>query len=579
VAGKYYWSQQWRLETHESHEIPDPFLENDRGGRISLDETVKRVLEFADSRTFEEIDQRKLVSRPLLDILLKVFTRIGVLKEETAPAVTDSPVATDAGAERPLKKEPPVSVVIVNYNGDSHLPGLLESLHRQTYSNLEVIVVDNSSTDNSCVYMKENHPGVQLKELKRNIGFAAAVNTGIREAAGEYILVLNNDIVVDDNAIYELVKAALSGPPNWSAVVPKMKFLNNPAFINAIGNSMYPITWGSDNFIGHVDFGQFDHYRESFSACFGAVLLNRAVIEKIGMLDPRYRFYYEDMDWSFRAQAYGYPIITAPRADIYHKFGASMSSKSQAFKTRFIVGNRLYFTLKNLSFRTIKRFLPGYLLEDIKSTLIYLKRGALSMVFAYFRSYMRFIVSLPRLLFKRRKLQKQREVTDDSVIFARTAPLNLTLMERGVPRLDVFSLRTNYGFLGSFGSTGGFNGSGGEVEGDRIIWRLRPPRKNGRSGEKIYMEFSFHLEESGYYDIYLLGLIRRGLMLYLDSRPVNHGVEEDKGDGNNNALEMNYLVARDVHISGGSHALELERRNHVHAVMLKKKPRTNTDKH
>ena len=573
MAAKYYWSQQWRLETPAPVDAPalhvagDPFLENDLGGRIILDETVMRVLEFADRHTFEEIDREKLVSRPLLDILLKVFTRIGVLREEPA-----STVPRAAGAkQRPLKEEPPVSVVIVNYNGDNHLPGLLGSLDRQTYSNLEVIVVDNSSTDNSCAYIKEHHPGVQLKELKKNIGFAAAVNTGIDEAAGEYILVLNNDIVLDDHALYELVKAAISGPRNWSAVVPKMKFLNNPAFINAIGNSMYPITWGSDNFIGHVDFGQFDDYSQSFSACFGAVLLNRAVIGEIGMLDPRYRFYYEDMDWSYRAQICGYPIITAPRAEIYHKFGASMSAKSQAFKTRFIVGNRLYFTLKNLDRRTVKRFLPGYLLEDIKSTLIYLKRGAFSMVLAYIRGYLRFFASLPRLVSKRYRLQKQRKVNDDSVIFARTAPLNLTLMEQGVPRLDVFSLRCNYGFLLSFDLTAGFRGIREEKEGDKVIWRLRPPRKNGRAGEKIYMEFSFEIQEAGDYDIYLLGLIRKGLMLYLDGRPVVHQPAEGNKAEEKNGLAMNYLVARNLHIAAGSHALELERRNHVHAVLLKRK--------
>jgi GT2 family glycosyltransferase len=289
-----------------------------------------------------------------------------------------------------------------------------------------------------------------LKELNRNIGFAAAVNTGLREATADFILVLNNDIVLDKKALYELVKVALSTTQKWSAIVPKMKFFNNPAFINAIGNSLYPMAWGSDNFIGHVDFGQFDNFKESFSACFGAVLLNAVVIREIGMLDSRYKFYYEDMDWSFRAQVYGYPIITAPKAEIYHKFGASMSLKTQAFKIRYIIGNRLYFTFKNLSRRTMKRFLSNYISEDKRSIKYCLKHKNFPLAWAYIRGYLRFLTAFPALFYKRKKLQRNRKITDDSLIFAKAPPLNLTLLEDGAPKLDIQSLHANYAFLTTF---------------------------------------------------------------------------------------------------------------------------------
>ncbi len=459
MADRYYRADDWQLKTGGDKKPMEFFLENSRGGKIILDETVKKVLQTIDGHTFDEINQGKLVSAGLLDILLKVFTRVGVLKGKTSPG---EPL-------QPLEENPLVSIVIANYNGDKHLPGLLESLKRQTYKHQEVIVVDDNSIDNSCQWVKAYHPGCCLKELKKNIGFAAIVNTGIREAKGDFILVLNNDIVLDEKALYEVVKVALSSTQKWSAIVPKMKFFNNPAFINAIGNSLYPMAWGSDNFIGHVDFGQFDNFKESFSACFGAVLLNSAVIKEVGLLDRHYKFYYEDMDWSFRAQVYGYPIITAPKAEIYHKFGASMSLKNQAFKTRYIIGNRLYFALKNLNRRTMKRFLSNYISEDKRSIKFCLKNKNFPMVWAYIRGYLRFLASFPALFYKRSKLQKKRKITDDSLIFAKAAPLNLTLLEDGAPKLDVYSLYTNYAFLYSFNSPAVPGSSTAEPPGDFII--------------------------------------------------------------------------------------------------------------
>jgi GT2 family glycosyltransferase len=537
------------------------FLENSKGGKIILDETVKKVLQAINKHTFDEVNQKKLVSTRLLDTLLKVFTRVGVLKGETNPG---EPL-------QPLEENPLVSIVIVNYNGDKHLPELLESLKQQTYKHREVIVVDNHSTDNACQWVKAHYPECQLKELNKNIGFAAAVNTGIKEAAGDFILVLNNDIVLEEKALYEMVKVALTSPQKWSAIAPKMKFFNNPSFINAIGNSLYPTAWGSDNFIGHVDFGQFDDFNESFSACFGAVLLNAAVIKDIGLLDRHYKFYYEDMDWSFRAQVYGYPILTAPKAEIYHKFGASMSLKSQAFKARHIVGNRIYFTLKNLNPRTMKRFLSNYIYEDIRCTLFYIKHKNFPMVLAYIRGYLRLLVSFPALFYKRMKLQKRRKITDDRLIFAKAAPLNLTLMEDGAPKLDIYSLHANYTFLSPSYRPAVSDISYSETSDDFIIWRLHPHRDT-KSLKKIYMEFSFHLDESGYYDIHLLESMRRNLTLYLDNQPINWELKESSINkkGRNKRYGMDVLAAQNVFISEGDHILKLEWRSHVQAVVLKK---------
>ena len=92
-----------------------------------------------------------------------------------------------------------VSVVIPNYNGERFLKGCLEALRRQTYEDMDVILVDNASTDNSVELAQKLYPGIRVVELDDNTGFAYAVNRGIEAAEGEYVLLLNNDTVEDEN--------------------------------------------------------------------------------------------------------------------------------------------------------------------------------------------------------------------------------------------------------------------------------------------------------------------------------------------------------------------------------------------
>ncbi|MCP4219363.1 MAG: glycosyltransferase family 2 protein [bacterium] len=574
----------------DSETVGDPVLENPLGGDILLDEPVSKLLNAigscgAEGCDFEYLDKQKIVSGNLLERTLKIFVRIGVVHITKAPEGVTEEVNNIADHQEPCKQKllevqehflekvstpprvaggrrrPLVSLVIVNYNGDNHLEELLSSIEGQSYREHEVVIVDNSSTDNSVSWIRDNYPDVNLIALKKNIGFAAAVNTGIDASKGEYMLVLNNDILLDRDAVAHLAARALSIGGPWSAVVPKMKFYNNRAFLNAIGNSLYPITWGSDNFIGQIDFGQFDEMENSFSACFGAVLLNREVYKEIGPLDKRYKFYYEDMDWSFRAQAAGYPIYTAPESDIYHKFGASMSLKSQTFKTGFVVKNRLYFILKNLQSRSFRCYLPNYLIEDIKSTLIYGKNRNLPMVWAYMRGYTRLLFSLPSLFFKRRKVKRLRKVGDEQ-IFSTVVPLNMTVMDRGMPKLDIFSIRTNYAFLDT-----PLPQKSKKESCDILIYRMRPPKLDKFSPEKIYMEYVFQVPEEGTYDIHLLGLTRGSVDIYLDNRLLEKPAVEAEAPGQ---LKMNYFAAAKVTITAGRHTLELQRRNHVYGVVLRK---------
>ena len=146
-----------------------------------------------------------------------------------------------------------------------------------------------------------------------------------------------------------------------------MKFRRLPGFINGLGNHIRRRGWGSDNFIGVVDVGQFAGLNEVPSACFGAALLDRAAVDEVGLLDERYTAFYEDVDWSFRAWMKGWRIVPEAGATVYHEFGASYPSRQ---KLCFVVRNRLRLVLKLFRGRWLLSFVKSYVIEDARGALI-----------------------------------------------------------------------------------------------------------------------------------------------------------------------------------------------------------------
>jgi GT2 family glycosyltransferase len=114
-------------------------------------------------------------------------------------------------------------------------------------------------------------------------------------------------------------------------------------------------------------------------------LLDRDAIELIGPLDPSYYLYYEDVDWCYRARLAGFAIVAAPRCVIWHKFGGSVSQRSQEFKMTWVVRNRMRYALVNMGGGVLRRYLPSYLRLDAREVL----RSAVRRDRSGFRTYAR----------------------------------------------------------------------------------------------------------------------------------------------------------------------------------------------
>ena len=239
-----------------------------------------------------------------------------------------------------------VTIIIPNYNGKHFLKACLKSLVLQTYQDFHTIVVDNGSTDGSEAYINTHFPMVSVLPLDKNHGFSRAVNEGIKRATSPYVILLNNDTVVDKRFVAEMVYAIEQSPLLFS-VSSKMIQMNQPDTMDNGGN-LYTL------------FGWSIHYGEGlnptalyqpapiFAACAGAAIYRRSIFEEIGYFDESFFAYLEDMDIGFRAKIFGYNNSFCPTAIVHHIGSGTTGSKYNAFKVRLSARNNLWLIYKNM---------------------------------------------------------------------------------------------------------------------------------------------------------------------------------------------------------------------------------------
>lgn len=389
------------------------------GRRVQTDELFARIWKSLPG-TGEEIRRRlgedaDLSARMLADIL-RLLVRAEIVIEEGAAPAEDGTVPVTA-----LQASSSVSAVIVTYNSAAHIRDCLASLRGQTAPPREILTIDNGSTDGTLDIIRGEFPEVFVHALPRNLFYPGGMNEGMARSGGEFILFLNDDIVLDPGAVAEMVRV-MEAFHRAAAIAPMLKFYFLRGFLNGIGNQVQPKGWGSDNFIGFVDVGQFEGLTEVPSACVSAVLVRRAAFEDVGPFDASFRAYYEDPDWCFRARLRGWIIAAAPRAVVEHKFNAYWEDRPS--RLVYIARNRLRLVVKNFDGPIFRAFLRSYMKEDAKNTLHLLRQRRRAGVIAYAKAYISLLAHLPRDLRARFQLRKRRRqgVSIESILALNPVP-------------------------------------------------------------------------------------------------------------------------------------------------------------
>jgi len=257
----------------------------------------------------------------------------------SAPAKFAVPPGRRDG-ERPL-----VSAIVVNWNGLVYLPECLDSLVAQSYSALEIVVVDNGSTDGSAAYLREQPAGrLRLVESPSNLGFAGGNNLGIRAAKGAYLALLNNDAVADPRWIEALVRAA-EADPAVGMCASRICLWRQPDLLDGAGLLVSGDGIGRGR--GRLEADGESYRRETDvlipSAC--AALYRRAMLDEIGLFDEDFFAYCEDTDLGLRARIAGWRCRYVPEATVRHRYSGS-SAPHSPFKAFHVERNRIWVVAK-----------------------------------------------------------------------------------------------------------------------------------------------------------------------------------------------------------------------------------------
>ena len=233
-----------------------------------------------------------------------------------------------------------LSIIVVNYNNEDVLLPLLGSIYQNTkLKALEIIVVDNASKDNSVDMIKLNFQEIKIIANPHNLGFSSAVNQGIRSSSGEFVLILNPDVIVKQNAIDTMLRFIES---HQKAGAVGCKILNPDGSIQTSGKSfpdpmvMLFVTLNlhrifPDNPVTKKYYHPLEDYDRPHQVehLMGSCLMvKRSVIDEIGLMDENFFLYCEDVDWCFRIHKAGHEIWYIPDAEVVHAKGAATRKES-----------------------------------------------------------------------------------------------------------------------------------------------------------------------------------------------------------------------------------------------------------
>ncbi len=306
---------------------------------------------------------------------------------------------------------PSVAVVILNWNGKAYLKQFLPGILLSEYDNLQIVVGDNASTDDSVSFLQENFPTVKIIQNDQNYGFAGGYNKVLECVEADYFILLNSDVEVVPNWIKPIINL-MESDAQIAAAQPKIKWqLNKNQFeyAGAAGGYLdiyaFPFCRGRLFNVYEFDNGQYNEQKEVFWASGAAFFIKSKCWREAGGLDADLFAHMEEIDLCWRLKNLNYKIMYCPDAEVYHVGGGTLQTENP-FKTYLNFRNNLIIMQKNLPagdaiFRiTIRMFI------DFIAWWHFLLTGKPKFTMAVTKGHWHFLKSLPKTNKKRKLVQK-----------------------------------------------------------------------------------------------------------------------------------------------------------------------------
>jgi len=302
---------------------------------------------------------------------------------------------------------PTLTVAIATYNGRELLENVLSSLDAQSFRDFDVLVVDDCSSDGTAEWLAEQRPEVRLISHAVNRGVTAALNTGLASSEAELTMLLNNDMELDSACLGELV-AAMRAHPEAGSAVGKLLSYYDRTVLDGAGDTFIWAGLGWRRGHGEWDVGQYETPQAIFGACGGAAVYRRSAVGLVGPFDEDFFAFYEDVDWSFRAQLAGLGCRYVPTAVAYHMGSATLGKGETDFTRYHTWRNSIWLVLKDYPAPLLLWHLPRVLANQVQCLLVAGRARKLALLLRVWRDA---ALAFPEIARKRRAVQRTRRVT------------------------------------------------------------------------------------------------------------------------------------------------------------------------
>lgn len=323
-------------------------------------------------------------------------------------------------------KTPKVTIAILNWNNKNHLEQFLPSILNSNYSNLETLVIDNASTDDSIDFLEKNYAEkLQIKKLDKNGGYVGGYNLGLKNVESDYYILINSDVEVPPNWIQPIIDL-MESDEKIAACQPKIKSFQNKnefEYAGAAGGYLdrfcYPFCRGRIFDLVEKDRGNYNDNRAVFWASGACMFVKTKVFWEMGGLDENFFAHMEEIDLCWRMQNAGYKIFCCGESEVFHVGGGSLTY-GNPFKTYLNFRNSLIANQKNLPFWEAVFVIFARLFLDGIAGIKVLLEGNFGDFKAIIKAHFHFYAGQKKWIQKRKNIPNKKSLKDLDGIYPKS---------------------------------------------------------------------------------------------------------------------------------------------------------------